>query len=93
MRAVTQLLTILTISISTITLQRVTLTYTVEQQTVTHNMQHALDYGTRLLMMDGGEIILDIDKEEKANLTMDDIIEKFHAIKKKSLVSDRMLLQ
>lgn len=67
--------------------------YNLTVMMVTHNMQHALDYGTRLLMMDGGEIILDIDKEEKANLTMDDIIAKFHAIKKKSLVSDRMLLQ
>ena len=67
--------------------------YNLTVMMVTHNMQHALDYGTRLLMMDGGEIILDIDKEEKANLTMDDIVEKFRAIKNKSLVSDKMLLQ
>jgi len=60
---------------------------------VTHNMQHALDYGTRLLMMDGGEIILDIGQEEKEKLTMDDIVEKFRAIKKTSLNSDKMLLQ
>ena len=37
---------------------------------VTHNMQQALDYGSRLLMMDGGEIILDIGQQEKAKLTM-----------------------
>ena len=60
---------------------------------VTHNMQHALDYGTRLLMMDGGEIILDIGREEKERLTMDNIVEKFRQIKKQSIVNDQMLLQ
>lgn len=67
--------------------------YNLTVMMVTHNMQHALDYGTRLLMMDGGEIILDIGQEEKEKLTMDDIIEKFRAIKKTSLNSDKMLLQ
>ena len=60
---------------------------------VTHNMQHALDYGTRLLMMDSGQIIMDADKEEKDSLTMDKIIEKFRQIKNHSLNSDKMLLQ
>ncbi len=60
---------------------------------VTHNMQQALDFGTRLLMMDAGEIILDINKEEKAKLTMSDIVEKFKSIKKSDLNNDQMLLQ
>ena len=60
---------------------------------VTHNMQHALDYGNRLLMMDAGEIIMDIDEEKKKNLTMDDIIQQFKNIKKSSLNNDQMLLQ
>lgn len=67
--------------------------YNLTVMMVTHNMQHALDYGTRLLMMDSGEIILDIGQEEKEKLTMDDIVEKFRAIKKTSLNSDKMLLQ
>ncbi len=67
--------------------------YNLTVMMVTHNMQHALDYGTRLLMMDGGEIILDIDREEKENLTMDDLVEKFRAIKNKGISSDKMLLQ
>lgn len=67
--------------------------YNLTVMMVTHNMQHALDYGTRLLMMDGGEIILDIGKEEKERLTMDDIVEKFRQIKKQSIVNDQMLLQ
>ena len=60
---------------------------------VTHNMQHALEYGSRLLMMDGGEIIMDVGSAEKARLTMDDIVEQFRSIKKHSLANDQMLLQ
>lgn len=67
--------------------------YNLTVMMVTHNMQHALDYGNRLLMMDGGEIILDIGRQEKAKLTMNDIVEKFRVIKNKTLVSDKMLLQ
>jgi len=60
---------------------------------ITHNMQQALEYGNRLLMMDAGNIILDIAGEEKKNLTMDDLIRRFKEIKKTSIVSDQMLLQ
>lgn len=59
---------------------------------VTHNMQQALDYGNRLLMMDDGEIIMDIKGEEKANLTMEAIAERFKQIKNKAMNSDKMLL-
>jgi putative ABC transport system ATP-binding protein len=67
--------------------------YNLTVMMVTHNMQQALDYGSRLLMMDAGEIILDINEQEKAKLTMDDIVEKFKSIKKHSLDNDQMLLQ
>lgn len=60
---------------------------------VTHNMQQALDYGNRLLMMDGGEIILDIGGEEKKKLKLNDLVEKFCEIKKTALTNDQMLLQ
>jgi putative ABC transport system ATP-binding protein len=59
---------------------------------VTHNMKQALEYGNRLLMMDGGEIILDIGAEEKAKLTTDEIVRRFRDIKHKELDSDEMLL-
>ncbi len=67
--------------------------YNLTVMMVTHNMQHALNYGSRLLMMDSGKIILDIGKEEKDKLTMDDIVSRFKAIKNKDLVNDQMLLQ
>lgn len=60
---------------------------------ITHNMKHALEYGNRLLMMDGGEIIMDVSGAEKNNLTMDDIVERFRQIKKKDLANDQMVLQ
>lgn len=60
---------------------------------ITHNMNHALSFGNRLLMMDSGEIILDVNGKEKENLTLDDIVERFRRIKKHDLVSDQMLLQ
>ena len=55
--------------------------YNLTVMMVTHNMQHALDYGNRLLMMDKGEIISDIQGEEKQNLTMDSLVELFRKIK------------
>jgi len=67
--------------------------YNLTVMMITHNMQHALDYGTRLLMMDSGEIILDINAEEKAKLTMKQLIEKFRELKQKELNNDAMLLQ
>ena len=59
---------------------------------ITHNMSQALEYGNRLLMMDGGEVILDIGREEKEKLTMDSLVQKFREIKKRDLNSDRILL-
>jgi putative ABC transport system ATP-binding protein len=59
---------------------------------ITHNMNHALEFGNRLLMMDSGEIILDIDAAEKAKLSAADIVQRFKDIKKKELASDEILL-
>ena len=37
---------------------------------VTHNMQQALDLGNRLIMMDKGQIILQVDEDQKGSLTI-----------------------
>lgn len=47
---------------------------------VTHNLRHAAFYGTRLLMMDKGECILDLSGEEKKNADVDRLLEKFYEI-------------
>lgn len=44
---------------------------------VTHNMKDALLYGNRLIMMMEGKIIFDVKGEEKKNLTVEDLLEKF----------------
>ena len=44
---------------------------------VTHNMRDAIRYGSRLIMMADGKIIFDCRGEEKANLTVEDLIIKF----------------
>ena len=67
--------------------------YNLTVMMVTHNMQHALEYGNRLIMMDRGEIIFDVAGDEKKNLTTDDIVARFRAVKKTALTSDRMILQ
>lgn len=66
--------------------------YNLTVMMITHNMNHALEYGNRLLMMDSGEIIMDISGKEKENLTMDVLIKRFKEIKKQELNSDAMLL-
>ncbi|MDR2490003.1 MAG: ATP-binding cassette domain-containing protein [Spirochaetaceae bacterium] len=59
---------------------------------ITHNMKHALETGNRLLMMDAGEIVLDICGAEKSGLTLSDLQERFRAVKHKEIASDEMLL-
>lgn len=59
---------------------------------VTHNMQQALDMGDRLIMLDAGEIILDVSGAEKAELTLEGLLEEFQRVRGKQLASDRAVL-
>ena len=59
---------------------------------VTHNMHQALTMGNRTLMMDDGKIVLDVEGEERANMTVNDLLEKFHSKAGKDLDNDRILL-
>lgn len=59
---------------------------------ITHNMQSALDLGNRTLMMDQGHIVFDTIGEERARLTVDDLLQKFREASGKQLDNDRMLL-
>ena len=47
---------------------------------VTHNLRYAVEYGSRLLMMDKGHIVLDKEGEEKQSLAVDDILHLFNQI-------------
>lgn len=59
---------------------------------ITHNMQHAIDYGNRLVMMDQGKIIVNLTSKEKQNLSVDDLIDLFKKKSSPDSLSDRVLL-
>jgi len=59
---------------------------------VTHNMQQALDLGNRLIMMDKGQIILDIRGEKKQALTVEKLLREFQRIRGTHLDDDRAIL-
>lgn len=53
---------------------------------VTHNMEHALSYASRIVMMNAGRVVADIGSEEKKGLTVADLVARFH------ISDDRMML-
>jgi len=59
---------------------------------VTHNMQQALDLGNRLIMMDKGQIILQVNEEEKGSLTIEQLLNEFQRIRGSKMATDRALL-
>lgn len=59
---------------------------------ITHNMKQALELGNRTLMMDSGNIVLDIEGEERTGLSVEDLLARFQENAKKALDNDRILL-
>lgn len=59
---------------------------------VTHDMEQAIRLGNRLIMMDKGRIILDIDEEKKKDLTVERLLNEFAQISGQQLVDDRLML-
>ena len=55
---------------------------------VTHNMTQALKYGNRMVMLHQGKVQLDIQGEEKKNLTVAEIVAQFgQTLKDETLLS------
>lgn len=59
---------------------------------ITHNMSDAIVHGNRLIMMNNGQIIYDVQGEEKKKLTKADLMAKFAEIAGEDAESDKMLL-
>ncbi len=59
---------------------------------ITHNMKDAIEHGSRLIMMNEGQIIFDAEGEEKKKLTKKDLMDKFAEIAGMQLDSDEILL-
>ncbi len=66
--------------------------YKLTTMMITHNMHQAIELGNRIIMMDKGEIILDIEGREKKDLTVDKLVNMFHEIRHKDLENDEVLL-
>jgi putative ABC transport system ATP-binding protein len=60
---------------------------------VTHNMETALHYGNRLVMMHKGKIIVDIDQKQRNNLTVNDLVFAFEKASGEHFATDRVLLR
>jgi putative ABC transport system ATP-binding protein len=59
---------------------------------VTHNMACALKYGNRLIMMHRGKIIVDMGKQDKEKLTLDDLVMAFEKASGEQLADEAILL-
>ena len=59
---------------------------------ITHNMKDAIKYGNRLIMMYEGRVIYDVRGEEKANLQVSDLLQRFEQVSDGEFANDRMLL-
>ena len=59
---------------------------------ITHDMNHAIEYGNGLIMLYQGKIVVDVKGEEKKNLTVEDLMRLFHQNSGETLVSDELVL-
>ena len=59
---------------------------------ITHNMRDAIEHGNRLIMMQDGHIIVDVEGEEKKKLTVEDLLKLFAKASGKEFTSDRAIL-
>ena len=59
---------------------------------ITHNITAALALGNRTVMMDRGRIVLELSGEERAGMTVPQLLELFKEKVSRELDNDRMLL-
>ena len=59
---------------------------------ITHNMRDAIAHGNRLIMMQDGHIIVDVEGEEKKKLTVEDLLKLFAQASGREFTSDRAIL-
>lgn len=59
---------------------------------ITHNLDHALTFGNRTIMMHEGRVILDIKGTERNNMTISNLLEMFEKASGAHMNTDRMIL-
>ena len=45
---------------------------------ITHDMEYALDYGSRTIMLDSGKIVMDLTGKEREEMTTGKLAELFY---------------
>jgi len=60
---------------------------------VTHNMEMALRHGNRLIMMHKGRIVVDMNQEQRSDLTIRDLVVAFERASGEEFVDDNVLLR
>ncbi|MDQ0395383.1 ABC transporter ATP-binding protein [Labrys monachus] len=59
---------------------------------VTHSMRHALDYGTRTVMLHEGKVAFDLAGNERQGLDVPDLLKLFSRVRGEELDDDSLLL-
>lgn len=60
---------------------------------ITHNITSALALGTRTIMMDSGNVVVDIKGDKRKNLSVQDVLNEFSKVKNKQFDDDNILLK
>jgi putative ABC transport system ATP-binding protein len=59
---------------------------------ITHNMKDAIVHGNRLIMMHEGRVVVDVEGEEKAMLTVEKLLGLFYRASGREFANDRAIL-
>lgn len=60
---------------------------------ITHNLHDALTYGNKMIVLHQGKVLFTLDENEKKNMSVEDLLEKFQQFKTTSFQDDRMLFE
>ena len=72
--------------------QNVVKKYNLTTMMITHNLKSAMETGNRTIMMDSGNIILDIGEQSRREMSLDDLLKMYSAKTRQDFDNDRMLL-
>lgn len=59
---------------------------------ITHNMKDAIKYGNRLLMLNDGQLVLNIEEDKKKDLHVSDLLQMFENVVGEEMDNDKLLL-
>ena len=59
---------------------------------VTHSMKQALEHGDRTVMLHQGKVVLDVCGDERAQMTVSDLLSMFEKVRGEEVEDDALLL-